>query len=333
MKAIVVKNSYGLENVTIEEIPQPLVRANEVLLKISAVSLNQLDLMVAKGAFGTQLPHILGSDAVGVIEKVGTGVTLFKVEDMVSTHFIQAWQSGQLKETYLKSSLGTANEGVFSEYVVLPETSLVKIPHNLSAEEASTLPIAGLTAWESLVNIGKLKAGETVLLKGTGGVSVFALQFAKIMGAKVIITSSDNEKLATAKKLGADITINYKTEVNWQTKVLELTNGKGVDLALETAWVEIEKTIQAMRFGGTVVAIGLLGGHEANISFFSILQKKISIRGIQVGSKSSFEAMNRAIEVNNLQPIIDKVFTISDLSKAFNYFDAGKHFGKVVIRF
>jgi NADPH:quinone reductase-like Zn-dependent oxidoreductase len=333
MKSILVKNAYGLENVTIEEKSIPNITAKQILVKVGAISFNQLDLMVAKGAFGTSLPHTLGSDVAGTVEKIGQDVTLFKVGDTVTTHFIQSWQSGPLQESYSQSSLGTTNEGVFAEYIALDETSFVKAPVNLSIDEASTLPIAALTAWEALVNTAKLKAGETLLLKGTGGVSVFALQFAKIMGAKVIITSSSDEKLHKAKLLGADLLINYKTNTDWEQKVLELTEGKGANLALETAWSDIDKTISAMCIGGQIVTVGLLGGHEATISYFSLIQKQITINGIQVGSKLSFEEMNKAIEINQLKPVIDKIFTINELDEALAYLDEGKHFGKIVLKF
>lgn len=333
MKSIVIKGSYGLKNVTIEEQPIPNIKENEVLKRVKSVSLNQLDLMIANGAFGTTLPHILGSDAVGVIEKVGSKVTNFQVGDVVATHFIQNWQSGDLKLLHLKNRLGTTVQGVFSEYVALPENSVVKIPKNLNAAEASTLPIAGLTAWEAIVNVGKLKPGQTVLLQGTGGVSVFALQFAKSLGAKIIITSSSDEKLERAKKLGADEIINYSKTPDWQKKVLELTDGNGVDLALEMSWADIEKTIEGMALGGKIVIIGLLGGANTNLSVFGIMQKSLSILGVQVGSKSSFEAMNKAIEINDIKPEIDKIFMLNQLSEALNYFEKGKHFGKVVLNF
>ncbi|MDR7132020.1 NADPH:quinone reductase-like Zn-dependent oxidoreductase [Algoriphagus sp. 4150] len=333
MKSIVVKNRYGLDNVTIEEQVIPTIRANEVLVKVQAVSFNQLDLMIVKGAFGTSLPHTLGSDAAGIVEEIGTAVTNFQVGDVVATHFIQDWQSGDLKSEDLASRLGTSVKEVFSEYIALPESSLVKIPKNLSPAEASTLPIAGLTAWEAIVNLGKLKAGQTVLLQGTGGVSIFALQFAKALGAKVIITSSSNDKLEMAKKLGADEVINYAEIADWQMKVLEFTEGKGVDLALEMSWADMGKTIEGMKLGGKIVVIGLLGGANANLSVFGILQKALSVLGSQVGSKSSFEVMNKAIEVNNIKPVVDKEFTINQLSEALAYFEEGKHFGKVVLEF
>ena len=333
MKSIVLSDGYGLENVIIEKHSIPSLLDNEVLVRVKSVSLNQLDLMIAQGAFGTSLPHILGSDAVGIVEKIGNKVTVLEVGDVVASHFIQDWQSGGLKSDYLKKRLGTTVQGVFSEYVALPETSLVKIPNNLNAEKASTLPIAGLTAWEALVNTGELKSGQIVLLQGTGGVSIFALQFAKALGAKVIITSSSDEKLDRAKRMGADEIINYKELPNWQNRVLELTNGEGVDLALEMSWTDIGKTIETMKLGGKIVVIGLLGGANTDLSVFGIMQKSLSILGIQVGSKSSFEAMNRFIESNDIEPEIDEIFNINQLPKALNYFEKGKHFGKVVLNF
>ncbi|MBF2709539.1 zinc-dependent alcohol dehydrogenase family protein [Flavobacterium soyangense] len=334
MKSIVIKNNYGLENVVVEERELPHVQENEVLVKIQSVSLNQLDLMIANGAYGTiPLPHTLGSDAAGIVEKIGSAVTELQVGDVVSTHFLQDWQSGDLKSIHLKNRLGITVPGVFSEYVALHESSLVKVPKNLNSEQASTLPIAGLTAWEAIVNVGKLKPGQTVLLQGTGGVSIFALQFAKAIGAKVIITSSSEEKLQKAKELGADEVINYKEIADWQNKVLELTNGEGVDLALEMSWAEVGKTIEGMKIGGKIAVIGLLGGVNTELSVLGIIQKSLSVVGIQIGSKSSYEAMNKAIEVNNIEPVIDKIFQVNQLSEALDYFKNGKHFGKVVLNF
>ncbi|MBS1599384.1 MAG: NAD(P)-dependent alcohol dehydrogenase [Bacteroidetes bacterium] len=333
MKSIVLKDNYDLENVSIEEKPIPKIWENEILVKVRSVSFNQLDLMIAKGALKTNLPHILGSDAVGIVEKIGSAVSLFQIGDIVSTHFIQDWQSGDLQPLYLKNRLGVTAQGVFSEYIALPENSLIKIPANLNTEEASTLPIAGLTAWEAIVNTGKLKPEQTVLLQGTGGVSIFALQFAKMLGAKVIITSGSNEKLQMAKRLGADEVINYLEIPDWQNKVLELTNGNGANLALEMSWADIGKTTDAMKLGGKIVVVGLLGGANAHLSVFGIMQKNLSIVGIQVGSKSSFEAMNKAIETNHIKPVVDKKFDIHALSEALYYFEKGKHFGKVVVNF
>ncbi|KEO72655.1 zinc-dependent alcohol dehydrogenase family protein [Anditalea andensis] len=333
MKSIILQSGYGLDKVILKEQAMPDVREDEVLIRVQCISLNQLDLMIVRGAFGTDLPHVLGSDAVGIVERTGREVTTLKVGDVVTTHFIQNWEAGSLEAGYLKKRLGTTVSGVFSEYVALPMGSVVKIPQNLNMEEASTLPMAGLTAWEAIVNAGQLKSGQTVLLQGTGGVSIFALQFAKALGARVILTSSDDEKLGKAKMLGADEIINYSKTPDWQNKVLEITEGNGVDLALEMSWKDVGKTMEGMKLGGKIVVVGLMGGANTDLSVFGIMQKSLSVLGIQVGSKSSFEAMNKAIEHFDIRPIIDRSFNINQFLDAFNYFDRGKHFGKVVITF
>lgn len=333
MKTIVIKNSYGLENIVVEERPIPVVRENEVLVRVQSLALNQLDLMIAAGAFKTALPHVLGSDAAGIVEKVGSNVTQFKIGDRVVSHFIQSWQSGPLQLHDLNSRLGTTVAGVFSEYIALAETSLVQIPESLSVVEASTLPIAGLTAWEALVNIGQLIPGQTLLLQGTGGVSIFALQWAKSMGLQVIITSSSDDKLQRAKELGADVTINYKKQPHWEHIVLESTEGLGVDMALEMSWNTIDKTITSVKLGGKIAVVGLLGGANADVSVFGIMQKSLTITGVQTGSRASFTAMNHAIQQLKIKPVIGRIYDISQLSEAIDFFKAGKHFGKVVVHF
>lgn len=333
MKSIIIKNAYGLENISVENKEKPTIQNHEVLVKVKAMSLNQLDLLVANGAFGNELPHTVGSDAAGTVEQIGNTVTNFKVGDKVSTHFIQNWQSGLIKTEDSLNALGTTAEGVFSEYIALSENTLVKIPNNLSEDEASTLPIAGLTAWEAIVNFGNLKTGQTILLQGTGGVSIFALQFAKTLGAKVILISSSDAKLKTVKSLGADEIINYKTNHDWEKKVLELTNGNGVDLALEISWAGINKTISAMKTNGKIAVVGMLGGHDVQLSALDLIQRSITIKAVHVGSKSSFKAMNKAIEVNNLKPVIDRVFNTSEIAEAITHFEKGNHLGKVVLTF
>lgn len=333
MKSIRIKETYGLENVSIENEPVPAIQPNEVLVKVEAISLNQLDLMIAKGFFETPLPHTLGSDAAGQVVETGNLVSKLNIGDRVSTHFIHAWQSGPLQPGILKTRLGMDRQGVFSQYIALPESAFVKIPANLTYEQAATLPIAGVTAWEALVNVGKLQAGQTVLLQGTGGVAIFALQFAKAMGARVIITSGNDSKLARARLLGADETINYNTYPNWHEKVLELTDGVGVDLTLEVSWADVGKTFEAMKIGGRVAVVGLLGGPKADFSVFGIMHKSLSVTGVQVGSKETFEAMNKAIEINDIKPVADRVYKLEEIAEAFRYLDQGGHFGKVVVSF
>jgi len=333
MKSIVIDRSYGLENIAVQEQLIPTIDENEVLIKVQAISFNQLDLMIAKGALERPLPYTLGSDAVGIVEQTGSKVTGFKPGDRVSTHYIQAWQSGALKSADLKSRLGAELPGVFSEYIAIAEPHLVMTPANLTAEEAATLPLAGVTAWEAVVNTGQLLPGQTILLQGTGGVSIFALQFAKAIGAKVIITSSDDEKLKRAKLLGADEVINYRANPGWAKKVLELTNGKGVDVALEMSWADIGETTEAMKLGGRIAVVGMLGGVSTELSVLGVMLKSLSIIGVQAGSKASFEDMNRAIEVNNIKPVVDKIFQLTELDNAIGYFNKGQHFGKVVLTF
>lgn len=333
MRTIKVENGYGLDRITITENPVPEVGEHEVLVKVHAVSLNQLDIMVAEGIFGTPLPHVLGSDAAGVVVQVGSSVKHFAVGDRVCTHFIQDWQDGQLKAEYLKSRLGTGVNGVFAEYISLSGQALVKIPDSMSFTEASTLPIAALVAWEAVVNTIQIRPGQGLLIQGTGGASVFALQIGKMMGAKVIITSGSDEKLAIARKLGADITVNYRKYPEWQQQVLELTDGDGVDAAVEMSWSELHKTAEAMKLNGRIAVVGLLGGQFTEISAFPVIQKCLAIQGVQVGSKKSFEDMIRAFGLNNVHPYIDRIFSVEDITEAMEYFRNGKHIGKVVLTF
>lgn len=333
VKAIVLKNGYGVDNISVDSIDIPAIHDNEVLVNVKAASLNQLDLMVAKGVFENRLPHILGSDAAGVVAQVGSKVFTVKVGDVVASHFIQGWQSNKLKTSDLDTRLGVRVQGVFAQQIVLPESSLVKIPATLGFEEAATLPMAALTAWEAIVNKGELKAGETVLLQGTGGVSIFALQFAKAIGARVIILSSSDEKLNKAKLLGADETINYNDNPHWERIIHELTGGKGVDLALEMSWTDIGKTIESMKLYGRIAILGLLGGLYSNVPALGIILKSLSLVGIQVGSRASFEEMNRFIKANNIKPVIDTSFPLSQFSEALTHLGKGKHFGKIVITF
>ncbi|WP_404986229.1 NAD(P)-dependent alcohol dehydrogenase [Chryseobacterium sp. M5] len=333
MKSIGIDGGYGIDKITIIKEELPTINSNEVLVKVNAISLNQLDLMLAKGAFEKALPHVLGSDAFGIVEKTGNEVSAFKIGDRVCTHYIQAWESGFLKPEDLKTRLGIEQKGVFSEYIALPEQYLVKAPANLMDAEAAALPLAGITAWEAIVNIGQLKAGQTVLLQGTGGVSIFALQFAKAIGAKVIILSGSDEKLKKAEELGADVMINHTNTSQWAEEVLLATEGLGVDLTLEMSWTGIGQTLQATKFGGRVAVVGMLGGMNAELSVLDVMLKSLSITGVQAGSKASFEAMKQFIEAKNIKPIIDKTFLLSQSSEAFHYFDEGKHFGKVIIHF
>ncbi len=330
MKALMLTERYGLEHLHIQEVPEPKIGARDVVIRAEAYSLNYLDLMVTGGVFRNPLPHTIGSDAAGTVMQVGPDVTTLRKGDRVVGHYTQDWQEGAIRKAYLQSRLGVETGGIFAEYVALPEHAWVKIPGNLSLQAASTLPIAALTAWEALVGFGRLLAGQTVMLQGSGGVSVFALQFAKALGAKVIISSSQDEKLATLRQLGADHGINYRT-TDVAEEVRRITGGEGVDLALEVVGSALSETIKLTAFGGKVALIGFLGGPSSEVRVTEIITKNIEIKGIQVGSRQAFRKMNTFIEENNIQPLIDRTFPLAEYRDAMNRLRTGRHIGKIVL--
>lgn len=326
---------FGLENLNLAERDEPRPGAREVVVKFHAASLNFRDLLFARGVYNPnpQFPAIPLSDGAGEVTAVGEGVTQWKVGDRVCPIFMQAWQEGECNPEKAESSLGGGGlDGVLCEYGAFHENGLVRIPEHLSYEEAATLPCAAVTAWHALVNVGNLKAGETVLTLGTGGVSLFALQFAKLHGARVIATSSSDEKLARARELGADETINYRTTPDWDEEVLRLTNNLGVDHVVDVGGAgTISKSINSVRIAGTVSVIGVLA-QGGGLDPMKVLMKSIRLQGIFVGSREMFEDMNRAITVNRLQPVIDKTFAFEEAREALQHMESGSHFGKIVIR-
>jgi len=335
MKAYEIQNDKpGLDALTLVERPQPQPKAGQVLVKIKAASLNYRDLLVAKGAYGAKSlkPIVPLSDAAGEVVAVGEGVTRVRVGDRVAGIFMQTFISGELTPEKANSALGGAIDGVLAEYVVFDEQGVVKIPIHLSYEEAATLPCAAVTAWNAMIAEGQLKAGDTVLLQGTGGVSLFGLQFAKMMGARVILTSSSDDKLDRAIQLGADVGINYKTTSDWDEKVEKLTDGRGVDLVVEVGGSgTLSKSLRAVRYGGRVAMIGVLTGIAGDVSTGSILFKHIQVQGIYVGSRDLFEDMNRSISLHQMKPIKDRVFPFHEAKAALAYLESGAHFGKVCI--
>ncbi|NHC38295.1 zinc-dependent alcohol dehydrogenase family protein [Scytonema millei] len=335
MKAYEIQNDKPeLDALTLVERPQPQPKAGQVLVKMKAASLNYRDLLVAKGTYGSPSvnPIVPLSDGAGEVVAVGESVTRVKVGDRVAGIFMQSFISGELTLEKANSALGGAIDGVLAEYVVFDEQGVVKIPAHLSYEEAATLPCAAVTAWNAMIAEGQLKAGDTVLLQGTGGVSLFGLQFAKMMGARVILTSSSDEKLDRAMQLGADVGINYKTTPDWDEKVEKLTDGRGVDLVVEVGGSgTLSKSLRAVRYGGKVATIGVLTGMMGNVSTGSILFKHIRVQGIYVGSRDLFEDMNRGISLHEIKPIIDRVFPFHETRAALTYLESGAHFGKVCI--
>lgn len=334
MKAYEIQK-FGMDGLVQVDRPQPEVKAGQVLLQMKAFSLNYRDWMTVSGTYNPRmrLPQIPVSDGVGEVIAIGEGVTRVKVGDRVANTFFEKWVAGELTEQGSRSALGAGRDGVLAEFVALDEDGVVQVPEHLTDEEAATLPCAALTSWAALITRGNLKAGDSILAMGTGGVSIFALQFAKLSGARVIITSSSDEKLARAKELGADDLINYKTTPDWEKEVLRLTDGKGVDHVVEVGGAgTFAKSIRAVRRGGTISLIGVLaGGGETNL--MPILMNGLHVQGIFVGSRAMFESMNAAISLHKLKPVVDKVFSFEETPKAYAMMEAGAHFGKICIRF
>jgi NADPH:quinone reductase-like Zn-dependent oxidoreductase len=314
-------------------LPDPKPGHGQVLVRIKATSLNYRDLLVAKGLYSRNLPLPLIplSDGAGEVAAIGPGVTRVKPGDRVAGIFMQTWIDGGPNETKGRSALGGAINGVLAELVVLDQEGLVLFPDHLSYEEAATLPCAAVTAWHGLIVSGKVQAGESVLVQGTGGVSIFALQFAKVSGARIIATSSRDEKLERVRQLGASDGINYKSTPEWDAKVRELTSGVGVDHIIEVGGAgTLGKSLKAVRVGGHIALIGVLSGGEVNPT--PMLMKNVRVQGIYVGSRAMFEAMNRAIALHQLRPVIDRVFPFDEAVEALRYLESGAHFGKIVIR-
>ncbi len=324
---------FGIDNLSISERSDPKPMHGQVLVKIKAVALNYRDLMVVKGLYNPKMnfPLVPCSDGAGEVIEVGEGVTRVKPGDRVAGIFFQSWISGELNENKAKSALGGAIDGVLADHVLFHEDGLVHIPEHLSYDEAATLPCAAVTAWNGLITSGGLKPGDTVLVMGTGGVSIFALQFAKFVGAKVVATSSSDEKLERVKQLGASDCINYKSVPDWDKKVFELTGRRGVDHVVEVGGAgTLAKSLRAARTGGHISLIGVLSGAgEANP--LPAVMKNIRIQGIYVGSRDMFEAMNSAISLHKLHPVIDRIFPFEEGREALSYMESGAHFGKVVI--
>ncbi len=334
MKVYEIRDGFGLDALKQGERPKPSPGPGEVLVRIKAASLNYRDLMVVKGQYNPKmpLPRIPLSDAAGEVVEVGPGVDRVKVGQRVAGIFMQRWIAGEIDDDKAKSALGGAIDGLLAEYAVLHQDGVVPVPEHLSYEEAATLPCAAVTAWHALVTEGQVKPGDSVLVQGTGGVSLFALQFARLAGARVIITSSSDEKLERARKLGASECINYKETPEWGDRVRALTGGRGVDCVVEVGGAgTLGQSLRAVRTGGRIALIGVLAGvGQANT--LPILMKNVRVQGIFVGSREMFEAMNRAIAQHQLRPVVDRVFPFGEVVEALRYMESAAHFGKICIR-
>ncbi len=333
MKGIQLQSPTNLDNLGLGDLPDPGVpAAGEIRVRIYASSLNFHDYLVAIGGLPTEGGRIPLSDGAGVVEAVGPGVDEFKVGDHVVSCFFPTWQDGEPPVAGFATTPGDGVDGYAREYAVRPASWFTHAPVGYTHAEAATLTTAGLTAWRGLVVNGGLKAGDTVLTMGTGGVSIFALQFAKMMGATVISTSSSDEKLERLKTLGADHTINYKATPEWGARVLELTHGKGVDHVVEVGGpATLGQSITAARIGGHISLIGVLTGLEGNAPILTLLAKQIRMHAFIVGSRRQQQAMVRALSATKVRPVIDQCFALADLAKAFRHEESGKHFGKICV--
>ncbi len=329
------KGGAGIDALSIVERPDPRPSYRQVLVKVAACSLNFRDLGIVRGTYRMPVRDniIPLSDGAGEVLEVGAGVTRVKVGDKIAGCFFQRWPGGAAPADVQASALGGSIDGMLAEFVVLEEEGVVTIPAQLSLEESATLPCAAVTAWHALVDHGKLIAGQTVLLQGTGGVSIFGLQLAHAMGVRTIITSSNDEKLARARRLGADSGINYTSTPDWEKAATEFTEGLGVDLVVEVGGAgTLTRSFGAIRVGGKISMIGGLSGPATELNPALILARRANVQGISVGSTQMFEAMNHAIAANGIKPVIDKIYGFKDVPAAYKHIASGAHFGKIVIR-
>ena len=327
--------AFGIDSLEMKPLPTPKLQPGQVLIHVEAVSLNYRDLMTVLGLYNPKmhLPRIPASDGAGIVKAVGEGVTRVKPGDRVCGIFMQNWIDGRPSPEKVRGALGGDIYGMLAEEVVLNEQGVIKVPDYLSIEEAATLPCAALTAWNALVTASRLTAGETVLIQGTGGVSIFALQFAKAMGARVLGTSSSDAKLERARSLGLDAGWNYRSNPDWEKWVMEQTAGQGADVVVEVGGAgTFSRSLTSVRMGGSVAQIGVLSQSTEPLQIPLILHRQVHLQGIYVGSRTQFQQMIHALEQNRIQPVIDQIYAFKDLPAALRRMQSGAHFGKIVVR-
>lgn len=332
MRAYQLTPKKDLDSVTAVELPSPTLSPGDVRVRVRATSLNFRDLGVARLAYKRQAPVIPVSDGAGDVIEVGADVTRWKAGDRVAASFFPTWLDGTLSDWHHKNALGGGRDGMLAEEVVLPESSWVGVPAGYDYRQAACLPCAALTAWHALFEAHALQPGQTVLLQGTGGVSVFALQMAKAAGATVIMTSSSADKRQRAQAMGADHLIDYKAEPRWGEAAKAWNGGRGVDVVVEVGGAgTFDQSVASLDYGGTLSLIGVLTGTKAEIGTYPILHKALRVRGIYVGSVAMFERMNRALVSARIAPVVDRVFAFDEARAAYDHLASGAHFGKVVI--
>lgn len=337
MRVFQLQDEWSIDNLTLAERPDPEPGHGQALLRMKAASLNYRDLIVTQRGYGRytgELPLIPLSDGVGEVVALGPGVTRVAVGDRVCPIFNQSWISGPPSAEHAGGTLGGPLDGVMADTMAVSAQGLVKVPDYLGDEEAATLPCAAVTAWSALISQGEVKPGDRVLVQGTGGVSLFALQFAKLLGAEVIVTSSSDEKLERAMALGADHGINYRTNPEWGKAALAITNGEGVDHIVEVGGeATLPESLRAIRPGGHISIIGVLSGGTMNARIGLLVMRAARLQGITVGNRDGFEAMARALAQHRLKPVIDEVFGFAELRAAMDRLAEGGHFGKICINF
>lgn len=332
-KAIILQPGGGYQNVTVGICEAPAPRAGQITVRLYANSLNYHDFAVVSGMWGPAEPRIPMADGAGEVVAVGEGVSEFKVGDAVVSTFFPTWQSGEPQVEGFATVPGDGIDGYAREMVTASAASFTLAPKGWSHLESSTLTTAALTAWRALMVDDQLKPGDSVLVQGTGGVSIFALQFAKLAGATVIATSSSDAKLETLKALGADHLINYKTTPAWGALARELTGGRGVDHVVEVGGpATLEQSMQAARVGGHVSVIGILTGLAGDFPLVTALIKQLRLQGVLVGSRSMQQDMVKAIDANGLKPVVDKVFALEEMVQAFQYQESNQHVGKICLQ-
>jgi NADPH:quinone reductase-like Zn-dependent oxidoreductase len=333
-KAMIVQTGGGFDKVMRGEREAPPPRTGEITVRVHACSLNYHDYAVVSGMWGPKEPRIPMADGAGVVTAVGPGVSEFVVGDSVVSAFFPSWEDGEPEVEGFATVPGDGLDGYARELVTTTASAFTRAPKNYSHAEAATLTTAGLTAWRALHDDGRLKAGETVLVQGTGGVSIFALQFAKMAGATVIATSSSAEKLAKLKSLGADHLINYRENPNWGAMARDFTGGRGVDHVVEVGGPgTLEQSLAAARIGGHVSLIGILTGLSGELPVVTALIKQIQLKAVLVGSRRQQRDMIRAIDANGMKPVIDRSFGLEDIVEAFKYQESNRHFGKICLEF
>jgi NADPH:quinone reductase-like Zn-dependent oxidoreductase len=338
MRVMQIQDAWGPEHIRRAERPDPTPGPGEVLIRMQAASLNYRDLVVSRRGYGRrsgELPLVPVSDGAGTVEALGEGVTRVRVGDLVCPIFCPGWIAGPFREEHWVGTLGGPRDGVMQEYMVLSQEGVVKAPDHLDAMQAATLPCAAVTAWSALVSQGPIKAGDVVLVQGTGGVSLFALLFAKLHGARVIATSSSDRKLERVKAMGADHVVNYRTTPEWHRVAREITDGAGVDFVVEVGGAgTLESSVRAVRASGTVALIGVLSGAASQLGLGAVVTRNIRLQGVTVGSRAVFEEMARAVALHRIEPPVDeRLFAFEEVGAAIEAMPGGQHFGKICCRF